>query len=138
MSKDERSRMMSRIKSANTKPERELRHYLWEQGFRYRINVRSLPGTPDIVLPKYKTAIFVHGCFWHGHDCKDYRLPKTNTDFWQQKVTANRKRDEESARKLSSLGWNVITVWECELKTRVFEATAARVVSDIVGDKSTI
>ena len=131
MSKEERSEMMSKIKSSNTRPERELRQDLWKRGLRYRINVKGLPGTPDIVLPKYKTVIFVHGCFWHGHDCKDYRLPKTNPDFWRNKVETNRKRDKDAVTRLETMGWKVITVWECELKKKTFEQTADRVASNI-------
>lgn len=117
LTKEERSIRMSQIHSSDTKPERTLRRALWHQGFRYRVNVKKLPGSPDIVLPKYRTVIFVHGCFWHGHnDCKNYSVPKTNTSFWQEKVTRNRERDQETWRTLEAMGWYVIIVWECTLE----------------------
>ena len=108
---------MSHIRSANTKPEVAVRNALWRKGYRYRINDRRLPGKPDIVLPKYRTAIFVHGCFWHGHQgCKYFVTPKTNTDFWVKKICRNRERDEEVRMLLENAGWDVITVWECDIK----------------------
>ncbi len=108
---------MSAIRSRNTKPELLVRHYLFAQGFRYRLNNPRLPGHPDLVLRKYRTVIFVNGCFWHGHkDCKCYRLPKTNTDFWQTKIERNARRDNEEQQKLAQMGWHSITVWECQLK----------------------
>ncbi|MBB3703082.1 very short patch repair endonuclease [Alloprevotella rava] len=108
---------MSRIRSKNTKPELALRKALFARGFRYRVNDKKLPGKPDIVLPKYKTVIFIHGCFWHGHeDCKYAYIPKTNTRFWIDKITSNAERDKVNAEKLTALGWNVLTVWECEIR----------------------
>lgn len=108
---------MSQIKSKNTKPEITLRKALFARGFRYRVNVGNLPGKPDIVLPKYKTIIFVHGCFWHGHPgCKYAYIPKSNTEFWATKISTNRERDITTERKLIELGWHVITVWECEIR----------------------
>ncbi len=108
---------MSRIKGKNTKPEEIVRKYLFSKGFRYRKNDKRLPGTPDIVLPKYKTVIFVNGCFWHGHQgCKYYVVPKTNTEFWLNKINTNISRDEAKRKQLEEAGWNVIVVWECELK----------------------
>lgn len=108
---------MSAIKSRNTKPELLVRKFLFSRGFRYRLNHPRLPGHPDLVLRKYRTVIFVNGCFWHGHEgCKYYRLPKTNVEFWQAKIELNKKRDIEEQHRLASLGWHCITVWECQLK----------------------
>lgn len=108
---------MSAIKSRNTKPEILVRKFLFSRGFRYRLNHPRLPGHPDLVLRKYRTVIFVNGCFWHGHEeCKYYRLPKTNVEFWQAKIERNKKRDIEEQHRLASLGWHCITVWECQLK----------------------
>ena len=130
---DQRHRNMAAIHSASTKPEQMLRHALWFKGFRYLVNDKRLPGKPDIVLPKYRTVVFVHGCFWHGHKgCKDYTVPKTNTDFWVAKVARNQERDEEVWRKLEAKDWSVIIVWECQLKKANLEKTVARVVSEIV------
>lgn len=113
-----RSYNMSRIRSKNTKPEELVRKYLFSQGFRYRKNDKRLPGKPDIVLPKYKTVIFVNGCFWHMHEgCKYFVLPKSNSEFWEDKITKNKARDEMNTSLLKQQGWNVITVWECELKS---------------------
>lgn len=107
---------MSKIKSKGTKPEIILRKKLFAKGFRYRINYKKLPGKPDIVLPKYKTVIFVHGCFWHGHsDCKDSHLPKSNTDFWETKISENKMRDNRNSEALRQMGYNVLIVWECDL-----------------------
>ena len=115
--KKTRSYNMSMIRSKNTKPEELVRKYLFSQGFRYRKNVRKLPGCPDIVLPKYKTVIFVNGCFWHGHkDCKYFVWPKSNTEYWYQKIESNVKRDKKNRELLKKQGWQVLTVWECELK----------------------
>lgn len=109
---------MSKIRSKNTKPELALRKALFTYGFRYRVNDTKLPGKPDIVLPKYKTVIFIHGCFWHGHQgCKRGHIPKSNIDYWQNKINSNRERDNSNTNQLISLGWNVIVVWECEIKT---------------------
>lgn len=114
--KKTRSYNMSRIKGKETKDEVVVRKYLFANGFRYRKNVRQLPGTPDIVLPKYKTCIFINGCFWHGHEgCRYFVVPKTNTEFWLNKIEANRQRDIRKINDLQILGWKVITIWECEL-----------------------
>ena len=122
--KEIRSYNMSRIRSKNTKPEEMVRKYLFSQGFRYRKNDTRLPGKPDIVLPKYKTVIFVNGCFWHKHEnCKYFVWPKTNEDFWRTKISANVSRDQENIKLLSELGWNVIVIWECELKKGLFDST---------------
>lgn len=112
-----RSFNMSRIKGKDTKPEEIVRKYLFSHGFRYRKNDKRLPGTPDIVLPKFKTVIFVNGCFWHGHNnCKYFVVPKTNTEFWMNKINANIERDHRQHKELIDLGWKVIVIWECELK----------------------
>lgn len=130
---DQRHRNMAAIHSASTKPELKLRHALWHLGFRYRVNVRRLPGSPDIVLPKYRTVIFVHGCFWHGHkDCKYASTPKTNTVFWKAKITRNQQRDQNVWRQLEAKGWSVIIVWECQLKKSVMDETIARVKTEIL------
>lgn len=118
-SKSKRSAIMSKIPSKNTKPEIVLRKALFAKGYRYRINYKKLPGKPDIVLSKYKTVIFVNGCFWHSHiNCKDAHLPKTNTEFWKNKIDQNVERDTKNIQQLSDLGWNIITVWECEIKKK--------------------
>ena len=115
--KEKRSECMSKIRSKDTKPELALRKALFARGFRYRVNDKNLPGKPDIVLPKYKTVIFLHGCFWHRHEgCKYAYTPKTNTKFWVDKITSNRERDKVNAEKLTTLDWNVVTVWECEIR----------------------
>lgn len=108
-----RSRMMAAIKGTNTKPEILVRRALHAAGFRFRLHLKNLPGKPDIVLPKYRAVIFVHGCFWHGHDCKNFRLPKTRRAFWRKKILGNRKRDDKAQELLKSSGWRVATVWEC-------------------------
>jgi len=111
---------MSKIRSKNTKPEIKLRKAFHAQGFRYRINYKKLPGSPDIVFPKYMTAIFVHGCFWHGHEnCKLSHIPKSNVDFWQKKIQRNKLRDKNIKYLLITSGWKVIVVWECEIKTKL-------------------
>ena len=128
----QRHQNMAAIHPVSTKPERMLRNVLWRQGFRYRNNEKDLPGSPDIVLPKYRTAIFVHGCFWHGHkDCKYYTVPKTNTEFWKAKVARNQERDQEVWRQLEAKGWFVIIVWECQLKKAHLEETVEAVSAEI-------
>ena len=115
---EERSRNMAAIHSSDTQPEMHVRRYLHSMGWRYGLHNKNLPGSPDIVMRRFKTVIFIHGCFWHGHEnCKYYRLPKSNTEFWQTKININRARDERDIKALNKLGWNVIIVWECELKT---------------------
>lgn len=131
-SPETRSYNMSQIKGRNTKPEEIVRKYLFAQGFRYRKNDKKLPGKPDIVLPKYHTCIFVNGCFWHGHEgCKYFVWPKSNADFWKEKISGNIRRDIDNNQKLSQLGWNVITVWECELKSDKKEKTLNKLVHQI-------
>ena len=121
---EQRHKCMSCIRSRNTKPEVLVRKFLFAQGFRFRINVRRLPGTPDIVLRKYRTVIFVNGCFWHGHEgCRYFVLPKTRTDFWQAKIERNRERDLAERLQLRRMGWHVIQVWECQLKPKNRELT---------------
>jgi DNA mismatch endonuclease (patch repair protein) len=119
-----RSYNMSRIRSGNTKPEMIVRRYLFAQGFRYRLHVKQLPGKPDIVLHKYKTIIFIHGCFWHGHyGCRYYVVPKTRTDWWLDKISKNQVNDEQNVNKLMNAGWKILTIWECELKKAIREQT---------------
>ena len=125
---DQRHTCMSHIRSANTKPEVKLRKELFHIGYRYRINRKGLPGSPDIVLGKYRTCIFVNGCFWHGHkDCRFATRPKTNAEFWRTKIENNRERDLRDYTFLESLGWRIIVVWECELKKDRLDATVASV-----------
>lgn len=128
---------MSQIKGKNTKPEEIVRKFLFNNGFRYRKNDRSLPGTPDIVLPKYKTVIFVNGCFWHGHEgCRYYVIPKTNTDFWVDKINTNIQRDKKKASELSEFGWNIIVIWECQLKKGLIEYTLKNLIDKIKLNKT--
>lgn len=134
-SQEVRSMNMSHIRSTNSKPEEIVRKYLFSKGFRYRKNVKKLPGCPDIVLPKYKTAIFVNGCFWHKHDCPRFVWPSTNREYWQPKILRNVERDNNNHRELSSMGWNVITIWECELKKKSFEEMMERVILQITSWK---
>lgn len=111
---------MSAIKGRNTKPEILVRKFLFSRGFRYRLNHPRLPGHPDLVLRKYRTVIFVNGCFWHGHEnCKYFRLPKTNIDFWSNKIKRNKERDKKEQCQLAAMGWHCITIWECQLKPKV-------------------
>ncbi|MBR5696325.1 MAG: DNA mismatch endonuclease Vsr [Paludibacteraceae bacterium] len=125
---EQRSKTMSRIHSKNTRPELIVRKFLYANGFRYRLNVRSLPGTPDIVLKKYHTAIFINGCFWHGHVCQQGRMPKSNVAFWENKITRNKERDEEVRDKLRAIGWRTMVVWECQLKPAVRQQTLEGIV----------
>lgn len=119
-----RSYNMSQIKGKNTKPEMLVRKFLHAHGFRYRLHVKDLPGKPDIVLPKYKTVIFVHGCFWHGHEgCRYYVIPKTKTDWWLSKINGNIANDTKAEHALKEKGWNIITLWECELKPKRISIT---------------
>ena len=113
-----RSRMMSRIKGRDTKPEKLVRSALHRRGFRFRLQCRDLPGKPDLVLPKFNTAVFVNGCFWHYHQCRLSQLPKSNRPFWEAKLTANRKRDERNLAALKESGWYVAVVWECGLRNQ--------------------
>lgn len=115
---DTRSRIMSKVRGKDTAPEKAVRSMLHRAGFRFRLHRRDLPGKPDIVLPKYKTVIFVHGCFWHQHTgCPAARRPSSNTDYWDKKLDANVNRDIENKRRLRGLGWQVMVVWECQIKS---------------------
>ena len=119
MTPEQRHRCMAAIKGKDTKPEMIVRRYLHALGFRYGLHNRKLPGSPDLIFRSFKTVVFIHGCFWHGHaGCKYYRLPKSNVEFWQQKIERNRQRDKETRAKLIEKGWNVITVWECDLRDK--------------------
>ena len=115
-SKRKRSEIMSKISGKETKPEILVRKFLFANGFRFRKNDKRYPGKPDIVLPKYKTVIFVHGCFWHGHNCPAGKLPESNKVFWEKKIKENIERDKRNKKELENSGWNVITIWQCELK----------------------
>ena len=120
---EERSYNMSRIRSADTKPEEMVRKALFCKGFRYRKNDKRYPGKPDLVLPKYKTIIFVNGCFWHMHNCPGFVWPKSRLDYWKPKLERNVQRDQKNYTDLTNQGWNVIIVWECQLKKDVFNST---------------
>ena len=122
---------MSHIRSTNSKPEEIVRKYLFAEGFRYRKNVKKLPGCPDIVLLKYKTVIFVNGCFWHKHDCPRFVWPSSNQDYWRPKILRNVERDNQSRKELETLGWKVITVWECELKKNVLNETLGKLIAEL-------
>ena len=127
-----RSYIMSRVKGKDTKTEEIVRKYLFSQGFRYRKNDKRLPGKPDIVLPKYKTVIFVNGCFWHKHEgCKYFVWPKSNSEFWKEKIESNIVRDKKQYEELKNAGWHVIIVWECELKKKQRMDTLERLVTEI-------
>jgi DNA mismatch endonuclease (patch repair protein) len=131
-SKEIRSYNMSKVKNKATKPEEYVRKFLFKLGFRYRKNVKNLPGCPDIVLPRYKTIIFVNGCFWHVHEnCSKFSWPANNHAFWESKLIGNKKRDSKNIQKLVSLGWKVITVWECELRPKVREERLEHLVAEI-------
>lgn len=131
-SPEKRSYNMSRIKSKNTKPELLVRQFLHANGFRYRIHVKDLPGKPDIVLPKYKTVIFIQGCFWHGHElCRYYVIPKTKTDWWLAKINRNKLKDIRNINMLRHANWKVLEIWECELKKNVREKTLDMLVQNL-------
>ena len=133
LSKEERSANMSKIRGISTKPEIIVRKYLFSKGLRFRNNDKRYPGKPDIVLPKYKTVVFINGCFWHCHEgCKDFSLPKSNIDFWQTKLVGNVKRDEVNYSKLKDGCWHVIVVWECELKKSLLDERLERLYKEII------
>ena len=124
----QRHRCMSRIRSKATKPEMAVRKWLGAHGYRYRLNVKSVPGKPDIVMRRYRTAIFVNGCFWHGHEgCSKFVMPKSNTAFWQTKIERNRTRDTRIYEMLLQNGWQVIVIWECQLQPKQLETTMQQV-----------
>jgi DNA mismatch endonuclease (patch repair protein) len=127
-----RSYNMSQIKGKDTKPEMLVRKFLHANGLRYRLHVKDLPGKPDIVLPKYKTIIQVNGCFWHGHDgCKYFVIPKTRTEWWKEKIEKTQLKDKDNNLKLSDMGWNIITIWECELKPNMREKALVDLVDSL-------
>ena len=136
-SKEMRSYNMSQIRSKDTKPEVKVRKYLFSHGFRYRKNDKRYPGHPDIVLPKYHTIIFINGCFWHMHiGCKDFSIPKSNTEFWSKKLKRNYEHDQEVYQQLRNLGWNIIVLWQCELKNSTFENRMKQLTDEITKRKS--
>lgn len=116
-----RSRMMAGIRGKNTKPEMIIRKGLHRLGLRFLVHDKRLPGKPDLVFPKWRAAIFVNGCFWHGHDCRLFKLPSTRTEFWRDKIASNKERDANALRKLDEAGWRVLSIWECEIKGRSAE-----------------
>lgn len=131
-SKEARSYNMSRIRSRDTKPEELVRKYLFKRGFRYRKNDTRLPGKPDVVLPKYKTVIFVNGCFWHAHEgCRYFVWPKNNGDFWKAKILGNVERDKKTYSQLEEMGWKVLVIWECELKKAMRDERLSSLASEI-------
>ena len=136
-SPETRSYNMSRIHGKDTKPEEKVRKYLFSQGFRYRKNDKRLPGKPDIVLPKYKTVILIHGCFWHMHDCGRFRWPTTNQDYWKHKIERNVERDQLNKEQLQQAGWKVITIWECELNKMNIEEKMTSVIDELRFRKAT-
>ncbi|MFV0271777.1 MAG: very short patch repair endonuclease [Macellibacteroides fermentans] len=133
--KSKRSEIMSKISGKETKPEVLVRKYLFSKGFRFRKNVKNLLGKPDIVLPKYKVIIFIHGCFWHGHTCKKGNLPASNIKFWEDKILQNKTRDEIVISNLNKLGWKVIIVWQCEIQKKSNrDIRLSQLVSDIIDE----
>lgn len=132
MTPEQRHDCMASIHSEDTRPEQAVRRELWHRGYRFRKCVRTLPGTPDIVLPKYRTCIFVNGCFWHGHKgCSKFVMPKTRTEFWVNKIARNQERDLVNIQRLESIGWSAITVWECELSKSGIENTMEKIESTL-------
>lgn len=130
--KAQRSYNMSRIKGKDTKPEMLVRRFLHANGFRYKLHDKTLPGKPDIVLPKYKTVIFIHGCFWHGHtNCKYFVVPKTRTEWWLNKIHGNQENDIKSSKALKKDGWSIITIWECKLKANKLENTLSSLLTKL-------
>ena len=137
MTPDQRHECMASIHSKDTRPEQTVRCELWHRGYRFRKCVRTLPGTPDIVLPKYRTCIFVNGCFWHGHKgCSKFVMPKTRTEFWKNKITRNQERDLANIQRLESIGWSAITVWECKLGKPVIDNTMDKVEAMLAENKT--
>jgi DNA mismatch endonuclease (patch repair protein) len=133
--KEARSYNMSRVRGKHTGPELLVRKFLFSQGFRYRLHDKKLSGSPDIILPKYKTVIFINGCFWHGHEnCRYAAIPKTRTDWWDAKIKKNISNDESSRNRLVNSGWNVILIWGCDLKTKLRNETLERLPAKIIGN----
>jgi DNA mismatch endonuclease (patch repair protein) len=131
--KETRSYNMSRIRSKDTKPEILVRKFLFARGFRYKLHDKTLPGKPDLVFPKYKTVIFVHGCFWHGHEgCKYFVIPKTRRKWWVEKINRNKHLDAEHTRELKTMGWNIITIFECRLKPRDRDRTLRQLTTRLI------
>lgn len=131
--KETRSYNMSQIKGKNTKPELQVRKFLFANGFRYRLNIKDLPGKPDLVLSKYKTVIFINGCFWHGHQgCRYFVMPQTRTEWWLEKINGTRFRDQDNVVQLKALGWNVITIWECQLKKKIKQISLNQLKTEIL------
>lgn len=128
--KSKRSDIMSHIAGKETKPEILVRKFLFANGLRFRKNAKELPGKPDIVLPKYKTVIFIHGCFWHGHTCKRGALPTTNIEFWKTKISSNIERDKRDFLELEKLGWKVIVIWQCEIRNSVLRENQLQTLID--------
>jgi DNA mismatch endonuclease (patch repair protein) len=136
-SKSKRSDIMSHISGKETKPEILVRKFLFANGFRFRKNVKDLPGKPDIVLLKYKTVIFIHGCFWHGHTCKRGTLPTTNVEFWETKIGGNVERDKQNVLELKKQGWKIIVIWQCEIKNiTLINTRLDKLINDIVSNVS--
>jgi len=134
--KEIRSYNMSRIKSANTKPEELVRKYIFSKGLRFRKNDKRYPGKPDMVFPKYKTAVFINGCFWHGHEgCPEFIMPKSNLEYWMPKIERNSQRDKENISKLQMQGWHVIIVWECELRKNLRDDRLDELHKEIIQNK---
>lgn len=131
-SKEIRSKNMSHIRSTNSKPEEMVRKFLFSKGLRYRKNVRELPGCPDVVLKKYKTVIFVNGCFWHHHNCPRFVWPASNTDYWRTKIVRNEERDSENQRLLQEMGWRVLVIWECQLKRDQAEKSLEELYDELI------
>ena len=135
LTKEQRKRCMSHVRGKDTKPEVMVRQFLFAQGFRYRLYRKDLPGKPDIVLPKYRTVIFINGCFWHGHSgCKYATIPEANHDFWLAKISGNIERDKSNHAKLFELGWKVIEIWQCELKPKFREQTLNNLLTELRND----
>ena len=133
ISKEKRSWNMSRIRSKDTKPEKLLRSRLHKLGYRFRLHSKNLPGKPDIVFSKFKTVVFVHGCFWHGHNCSFAHMPKSNTAFWQNKIEINKKRDKKRTRQIKSAGWNSVVVWECQIH-KMLDKVVSKVKNKFIYD----
>lgn len=134
--KQTRSYNMSRIKGENTKPEMLVRKFLFSKGFRYRLHEKNLPGKPDIVLPKYKTIIFINGCFWHGHEnCKYFVIPQTRTEWWMKKINETKMRDSKTMKALALLGWNVFVIWACEIRNNEFQRVEELISEMKVGSR---